>query len=168
MGQFRPGSGRLSPGTQGRQGGGSTQPPPPTALTREEVKRIFATDGYLAVNELGKRLGDTLANQGIGRSQVRNILNSFQVIAESWDATDESERGRQIARLKPNLVYLAARETNHDKKELLTGLVNTLGYGIDAVLEQGLSNQHRYTRYTALVDLVEAITAYHRAQSRGE
>lgn len=165
MGQQRPGPGRPGPGTQGRQGGGSAPPPPPTALTREEVKRIFAPDGYLAVNELGKRLGDTLANRRIGRSQVRNILNSFQVIAETWDATDVAERGRQIARLKPNLIYLAARDTNRDKKDLLTGLADTLGYGIDAVLEQGSPNQQRYT---ALVDLVEAITAYHRAKSNTE
>lgn len=138
--------------------------------SREEVRRIFAEHGYLAVNELGQQLGDTLAlaQQGATKSQVRNILNSFQAIAETWDATAAGERERQIARLKPNLVYLAARETNQDRKRLLSDLAETLGHGIDGVLEEKLAEDERRRRYTALVDLVEAITAYHRVKASNE
>ncbi len=135
---------------------------PRTRLPRDQVQRIFARDGYLAVNELGEQLGRVLARDATP-SQIRNILNSFQTIAETWEATHEDERERQIAKLKPNLVYLEARETHRDKRELLQGLTDTLGYGIDAVLT-GSPDQVKQ-RYTALVALVEAITAYHRLQA---
>jgi len=148
---------------------GQGRPPSESAWpSSKEVSSIFAEHGYLAVNKLGKQLGDTLAQQGATKSQVRNILNSFQAIAETWDATAAGERERQIARLKPNLVYLAARETNQDRKRLLSGLAETLGHGIDGVLEEKLAEDERRRRYTALVDLVEAITAYHRVKARNE
>jgi CRISPR type III-A-associated protein Csm2 len=156
---------RSTPG-QGRPAADAA--PAAVRRSREEVSSIFAEHGYLAVNKLGKQLGDTLAQQGATKSQVRNILNSFQAIAETWDATAAGERERQIARLKPNLVYLAARETNQDRKRLLSGLAETLGHGIDGVLEEKLAEDERRRRYTALVDLVEAITAYHRVKARNE
>lgn len=142
--------------------------PPLVRLSREQVWRIFADDGYLAVNKFGQELGDTLAQQGATKSQVRNILNSFQAIAETWDATPAEERRWQIARLKHNLVYLAARETNPERKKLLSDLAETLGHGIDGVLEATEPDERCRRRYTALVDLVEAITAYHRVKARNE
>lgn len=150
--------------------GGSRPPAPPlpsARLTPAEVGRIFAPDGYLAVNDLGQRLGNALVDGGATRSQVRNILNSFQIIKETWEAIGGSERGRQIARLKPNLVYLAARETNQGRRELLEGFAHTLGHGIDAVLADGATDGVK-ERFVTLVDLVEAITAYHRVRTRGE
>jgi CRISPR/Cas system CSM-associated protein Csm2 small subunit len=51
---------------------------------------------------------------------------------------------------------------------LLSGLAETLGHGIDGVLEEKLAEDERRRRYTALVDLVEAITAYHRVKARNE
>lgn len=138
-----------------------------SALAPEQVRRIFTPEGYLAVNELGERLGRMLSRDGASSSQIRNILNSLQAISETWDTLDQTEqqkmeRGRQIGRLKPNLLYLAARETNRTKKDLLVGLATTLSHGIDAVLE---STTDMKQRYSALVDLVEAITAYHRVNA---
>jgi CRISPR type III-A-associated protein Csm2 len=158
-----------------RRARGSDRRPPQDVslgLTKEDVERIFANDGYLAVNEFGERLGNRLADGGVSRSQVRNILNSFQNIAASWDATAPADRqrelGRQITRLKPNLVYLAGRETKQPARELLRELSNILGWGVDAVLAGNPPDAEKARRYTALVDLVEAMTAYHRAEARGE
>lgn len=142
---------------------------PPAASARlapQHVRRIFDATGYLAVNEHGEQLANALLGAGVTRSQVRNILNSFQAISEGWDAGTPHEQGRQIARLKPNLVYLAARETNPRRKERLVEFAETLGFGIDAVLEGDPNGPDMKRRYTALVDLVEAVTAYHRARAR--
>jgi CRISPR/Cas system CSM-associated protein Csm2 small subunit len=57
---------------------------------------------------------------------------------------------------------------------LLSDLAQTLGHGIDGVLaaaqegDEITDDQFRLCRerFTALVDLVEAITAYHRLRAR--
>jgi CRISPR type III-A-associated protein Csm2 len=143
------------------------RPGPASArLTAQQVRSLFDDTGYLAVNEHGKQLADALVAAGVTRSQVRNILNSFQAISESWEAGTPQEHGRQIARLKPNLVYLAARETNQQRKGRLAEFAETLGLCVDAVLDGGIAGQEMKRRFTTLVDLVEAVTAYHRARAR--
>lgn len=154
--------GQYQRGGPGRQG-----PPPVSTRPAADVTRIFADAGYLAVNELGQRLGDELFAAGVKNSKVRNILNSFQAIAETWDATGKQERERQIARLQPNLIYFAARETDYKSKPALGRLAATLGQGVDRVLALDQPADEMKQRFTTLVDLVEAITAYHRAKSGG-
>ena len=152
-------------GPGGPPRGGYGDAPPRIRLTAEEVGHIFDENGYLAVNMLGQQLGKALIDGGASQSQVRTILNSFQAIAETWEATAPTERGRQIARLKPNLIYLAARETAQGKKTMLQGLAETLGFAIDRTLVAGTTEEMR-ERFTTVVDLVEALTAYHRVGAR--
>lgn len=119
----------------------------------------------MAVNDLGRRLGEVLADGGVKNNKVRNILNSFQVILETWDGTGHDERQRQIVRLEPNLRYLAARETDSRSRAALEALVALLGRGVEMVVEPVSSASDVKARFTTLVDLVEAITAYHRVKA---
>ena len=164
-GGHAPRPGQPSQGGGGPSRGGYQNAPPQTLLTAEEVGHIFDENGYLTVNTLGQRLGKALIDGEASQSQVRNILNSFQAIAETWEATALTEWGRQIARLKPNLIYLAARETAQRKKTMLQGLAETLGFAIDHTLAAGTPEEMR-ERFTTVVDLVEALTAYHRVGAR--
>lgn len=129
------------------------------------IRDIFGERGYLAVNQLGKAWGDRLAAGTIKPTRVRNILNAFQAIAETWDGADPDRQKAEIARLKPNLTYLAARQTDTRQKLHLTELAEFLGQGVDVVLAPTATEAEMKQRYRTLVDLVEAITAYHRLHS---
>jgi CRISPR type III-A-associated protein Csm2 len=120
----------------------------------------------MRVNDEGRKLGDALQGGGVTTSQVRNILDSFQRINELWEKDGPDERGRKLAKLGPNLTYLAARDTNSHRKAVLLGLAETLGSGVDEVLQATDESGERRRRFRALIDLVEAITAYHRLKAR--
>src|SRR5262245_29305592 len=85
------------PGGQ-RPAGAGGPPPSPARLSRDQVNGLLAPTGYATVNVLAQQVANTLANGGVTKSQVRNVLNSFQNIAEPWESLSPAERRRQIAK----------------------------------------------------------------------
>lgn len=134
-------------------------------LTAQQVDSLFSGSGYRFVNDLAKGIAEALVSAKVTKSQVRNVLNSVQVIGETWDVTDSAEQGRQLARLVPNLYYLAGRETQRGRRDALTAFADT----VDACVGNILAGEPiDRARYTVLADLVEAVTAYHRLRAGGE
>jgi len=115
------------------------------------IKIITQDDPQLLVSE-ADQAGEQLAGEKLTKNQIRNIFGTVRQIQLNWplsmSVTDEKARVRELLLLKPKLAYQAARERK------VKPLADVLDVAIDQV-------QGQRVRFQRLVELFEAILAYH-------
>jgi CRISPR type III-A-associated protein Csm2 len=96
-----------------------------------------------------------LVKDSLNRAQIRNIFTEMRQIETMW-SRDPGEALRRLNMLKPKLAYQTARSPQ------LRGLAQVLSEGITLV--SAAREDERDDHFTRLVDLFEAILAYHRSE----
>lgn len=121
-------------------------------ISKDNVIKIITQDEpKLLVDEAGQA-GKQLAANKLTKNQIRNIFGTVRQIQLNWapslSAEDERARVRELLLLKPKLAYQAARERR----------VKPLADVLDVAIDQVQGKRERFLR---LVELFEAILAYH-------
>lgn len=99
---------------------------------------------------------DSLVKRGLTRSQIRNIFTEMRQIEALW-ATDRAKALRRLNMLRPKLDYQTERH------ETVGGLKEVLSRAIELV-NQATNDEERSRRFRRLMELFEAILAYHHAK----
>ena len=145
-------------------------------ISQSDVRQIITTDDPKLLVEQAEHAGAKLADQGLTKSQIRNIFGTVRRLQLNWspslEGADKRARVRELLLLKPKLAYQAARQAK------VKPLADVLDLAIDHVVagdpavkepaepasEQGTSgvpvDQDR-VRFQRFVELFEAILAYH-------
>jgi CRISPR-associated protein Csm2 len=129
---------------------------PDPDISQTIVAEIIADRNATILVEQASSFGAALQTAGLTKSQIRGIFGRVRQIKGSWDSQDTQRSMRQVLLLKPRLAYQAAREPK------VRPLAKVLTYGIDSVAN-GKTPDEQKERFSAFVDLFEAILAYHTA-----
>jgi len=109
--------------------------------------------------KFAERTAEQLVKDELTRSQIRNIFTEMRQIETLWSSESSAKKTEALRRLnmlKPKLAYQTARSSP------VKLLAEVLSEGITSV--STASEEERDQRFTRLVDLFEAILAYHRAR----
>ena len=121
-------------------------------IPEDKVVQIITEDEPRLLVEQAERAGQELARQRLTKSQIRNIFGTVRQIQLNWPASisdgERRARVRELLLLKPKLAYQAARESK----------VGPLADVLDVAIDQVGDRRERFQR---LVELFEAILAYH-------
>lgn len=121
------------------------------------VKKIMAKGEN--GNELvtfAEQTAKTLVGNNLTRAQIRNIFTEVRKIEALWNARPKDALWR-LNMLKPKLDYQAVRTKPVELlRDVLTNAINQVN--------EADSDDERNRRFRVLVDLFEAILAYHRAK----
>ena len=101
-----------------------------------------------------EQTANRLKKNGLKTSQIRNIFTEVRQIQALWNR-DPDRAVRRLSMLRPKLAYQAKRVPE------VKGLKDVLTEAIDQVVQS--PNEVRDQRFQRLVDLFEAILAYHKA-----
>jgi len=122
------------------------------AIPRNKVIQIITQDEPKLLVDEADRAGRQLAEKRLAKNQIRNIFGTVRQIQLNWSpsisAEDERARVRELLLLKPKLAYQSARERR----------VKPLADVLDVAIDQVQGQRERFRR---LVELFEAILAYH-------
>lgn len=123
---------------------------------RQMLQGIFTADtnGEKLV-AYAERVGKRLVDEGLTRSQIRNIFSESRKIQTSWDAQNPKLSLRRLMLLKPKLAYQAAKEN----KAVLAYFRNVLSEAVDHVNKSADQTKS----FEIFMQLFEAILAYHRS-----
>ncbi len=144
---------------QGR-GGYSSPAPKFDKPSDDEIKKIIVTGDVELLVKLADRVGETLAEQKLTTSQIRNVFGTVRQIQMRWPTAPEKSY-REAVLLRPKLAYFAERE----KKSKGGGSagMETLQLVLEPALkllsDNGEPNRERFERFA---ELFEAIVAYHK------
>ena len=121
-------------------------------IPRDKVIQIITRDEPKLLVDEADRAGKQLAAKRLTKSQIRNIFGTVRQIQLNWSPSisveGERARVRELLLLKPKLAYQAARESR----------VKPLADVLDLAIDQVQAKRERFQR---LVELFEAILAYH-------
>ncbi len=128
-------------------------------ISDANIIAIMSGNAGLLVNE-AQRFGRELAEDHVSKNQIRGIFGTVRQIQAAWVAEpDDAAARRQLRKvllLKPRLAYQSRRD------EKVKPLADVLIVAIDQVAAGGDGKQQT-ERFTYLVELFEAILAYHTA-----
>lgn len=113
-------------------------------------------DAQILVNT-AQRLGRELKEDGLTKSQIRNIFGEVRQIEADWQRADSENARRNMRRLlllKPRMAYQRARERKTES------LMTVLTESIDLVAKPA-EPQQQYDHFHYFVEFFEAILAYH-------
>ncbi len=116
---------------------------------------IVRGDGRILV-EQAQAFGQELAKDQLTTSQLRNAFGTMRQINFSWESRGSQASLRKALLLKPRLAYQAQRD------QKMKPLAQVISGAIDYVAESHDSEEQR-RRFGYLMDLFEAIVAYHTA-----
>jgi CRISPR-associated protein Csm2 len=121
-------------------------------IPQDKVIAIISRDEPEMLVDEAKEAGQTLAQQDLTKSQIRNIFGTVRQIQLNWPRSispeAEKARVRELLLLKPKLAYQAARDPK----------VKPLADVLDLAIDQVGGKRERFQRF---VELFEAILAYH-------
>ena len=121
-------------------------------IARDQVEQIITQDDPQLLVEQAKRAGERLAAKDLSKTQIRGIFGTVRQIQLNWPSrgggASTPSQVRQLLLLKPKLAYQAARDAK----------VKPLADVLDAAIDQVQGQRVRFQR---LVELFEAILAYH-------
>jgi CRISPR-associated protein Csm2 len=121
-------------------------------IPEDKVIAIITEDTPKLLVDEAEQAGRALASSRLTKNQIRNIFGTVRQIQSNWPASispeDRQARVRELLLLKPKLAYQAAREPKVEP------LADVLDVAIDHV-------EGRRERFQRLVELFEAILAYH-------
>ena len=106
--------------------------------------------------QFAEQTAKRLVNEGLTRSQIRNIFTEVRKIEALWKI-DQGKAVRRLVMLKPKLDYQVARQRH------VKGLQDVLVQAIDVVVE-AQSTAEQNERFHRFMELFEAILAYHRSK----
>lgn len=99
-------------------------------------------------------------DDGLSKSQIRNVFGEVRRIEADWQGETQSGAGlRRLLLLKPRMAYLRKR----DQKS--AALMDVLTSGVDLVAGGPTAADH-YHRFRHFVEFFEAVLAYHSANER--
>lgn len=123
-------------------------------ILQDKVIQIITQDEPKLLVDEADRAGRQLADKRLAKNQIRNIFGTVRQIQLNWSPSISTEdaraRVRELLLLKPKLAYQAAREPK----------VKPLADVLDVAIDQVQGQRERFQR---LVELFEAILAYHTA-----
>lgn len=121
-------------------------------IARDRVIAIITQDEPKMLVEEAEAAGEMLAGNKLTKSQIRNLFGTVRQIQMNWPSSlspeEEKSRVRELLLLKPKLAYQATRQKG------VKPLADVLDLAIDQV-------DGRRERFQRLVELFEAILAYH-------
>lgn len=108
--------------------------------------------------EHAEKLGPKLKNNRLETNQIRKFLDAINRVktklAQNADEADQEQRFQsiepEIVLLKPKLAYAAARKTEAEP--------------LNQVISIAISKVHSIDDFNRLVQFVESIVAYHKAE----
>lgn len=121
---------------------------------------IVNGDAVKLVNS-AEAFGRELAlEDGLTKSQIRNVFGEVRRIEADWEEESQSGAGlRRLLLLKPRMAYLRKRDPKS------AALMDMLTTGVDLVAGATAMDE-QYRRFRHFVELFEAILAYHTANER--
>jgi CRISPR-associated protein Csm2 len=150
---------------QGKHGGGgyskapAFQPPSET-----EMRKIMVEGDPETLVAVAERVGQTLADQQLTTSQIRNVFGTVRQIQMRWPTNTvdvANDAYREAVLLRPKMAYFAERQkkAKGGKSEGMETLQRTLEPALKLLTDNDKPSRERFNRF---VDLFEAIVAYHK------
>lgn len=130
-----------------------------TEITKDDLEQIIVNGKAALLVQRADTFGRALANEGLTKSQIRNIFGEVRKIEAQWSRPEENAREnvRRLLLLKPRMAYQTEREPKAGP------LLSVLTNAIDKVVSAD-SAKVQHERFGYFVDMFEAILAYHTAQ----
>lgn len=133
-----------------------------------EMEKIISSDetaGELVT--FARKLAKELVGIGLTRSQMRIVFSEMRQIEAAWNSAerenkDTGEAQRRLCLLMPKLAYQTAHTQKQGKKPL-EQLSKALTEGIEVVFKANDAAE-RSKRFHKLMQFLEAVLAYHRAE----
>ena len=137
-----------------------------TKIEKTKLQKIIEEgDAAILVAE-ANTFGQSLANDKVSKSQIRNVFGEVRTIDMNWSQPSEppdtdSERNakenrRRLLLLKPRMAYMGKRDPKTKP------LMDTMTDAVDLVAAEMQTNM-LYRRFRHFAELFEAILAYHTA-----
>jgi len=124
-------------------------------INKQNIRKIIVDGDAITLVNQSKEFGEALKDDGLTKSQIRNVFGTVRQIEAGWDK-DPDRNMRRMLLLKPRLAYQSARERKAKP------LADVLADAIDLVA-QGKDAAEQKQRFDYFVDFFEAILAYHTA-----
>ncbi len=110
------------------------------------------------------RVGQTLVEQELTTSQIRNVFGTVRQIQMRWPTNSTeptNEAYREAVLLRPKMAYFAERQkkAKGGRSYGMETLQRTLEPALKLLTDNGQPSRERFNRF---VDLFEAIVAYHK------
>lgn len=122
-----------------------------------DLKQIIQDGNAETLVNTAQRFGRELKDDGLTKSQIRNIFGEVRQIEADWQSADSENAAsnkRRLLLLKPRMAYQRVRVRQTES------LMSVLTEAIDIVATaQNPKEQHERFRY--FVEFFEAILAYH-------
>ena len=151
MGRGRGGVQHRGGGTRGEPGGGVIRETTAYLEGNElgSLRRWEAADLVSRADGIGREL-----SQGMTTSQIRNFLDEVNRIEAETRRDGSNFDSSRVVLLKPLLAYAAGRETDRNKKEMLTDFAKLFSAAAEKTTDA--------KDFKKFVDFTRSVVAYHR------
>lgn len=145
---------------RGNQSSRSSFQPP----SDDEMRKIMIEGDPETLITVADRVGQTLVEQELTTSQIRNVFGTVRQIQMRWPTNSTeptNEAYREAVLLRPKMAYFAERQkkAKGGRSYGMETLQRTLEPALKLLTDNGQPSRERFNRF---VDLFEAIVAYHK------
>lgn len=142
---------------------GSPQNSPIQLPSKEQIRAIVVDGNVEMLVDWADKIGKSLYEQQLSTNQIRNVFGTARQIQLRWDMDCERSY-RDAILLIPKLGYFAEREkrAKANKSEGMETLQKVLEPALRMMTEPGVSPTEKRNRFVRIMELFEAIVAYHK------
>ncbi|MEN6298873.1 MAG: type III-A CRISPR-associated protein Csm2 [Anaerolineaceae bacterium] len=141
----------------------------PLSADESLIKKIVIDGDVEALVNYADKVGENLKNLDLKTNQIRNVFGSVRQIQMKWDS-DPDQSFREAVLLIPKLGYYAQRQKSSkgSKSQGMETFQNIFTPALKQLLEPGIDNNKKKTRFQNIADFMEAVVAYHKKYGGGD